>query len=58
MCGQTMVRHEGSVTCLLASGGRIFSGGVDSLIKVSSPSNVVYDVSQSCNDVQRVCVCV
>ena len=34
MCAQTLVRHAGSVTCVLASGGRIFSGAVDSLIKV------------------------
>ena len=36
MCAQTLVRHEGSVTCLLASGGRIFSGAVDNMIKVNN----------------------
>ena len=35
MCAQTLVRHEGSVTCILASGGRIFSGAIDNMIKVS-----------------------
>lgn len=34
MCAQTLVRHEGSVTCLLTSGGRIFSGAVDNMIKM------------------------
>ena len=34
MCAQTLVRHEGSVTCLLASGGYIFSGAIDNMIKV------------------------
>ena len=33
-CAQTMARHEGSVTCLLVCGGRIYSGAVDSTIKV------------------------
>jgi E3 ubiquitin-protein ligase TRAF7 len=34
MCAQTLVRHEGSVTCLLTSGGRIFSGAVDNTVKL------------------------
>ena len=33
-CSQTLARHEGSVTCLTVSRGRIFSGAVDSNIKV------------------------
>ena len=34
-CAQTLARHEGSVTCLLAFRGTIFSAGVDSTLKVS-----------------------
>ena len=34
-CAQTLVRHESSVTCLAISRGRLFSGSVDSSIKVS-----------------------
>lgn len=33
-CCQTLVRHEGSVTCLCVSMGRTFSGAVDGNIKV------------------------
>ena len=33
-CVQTLVRHESSVTCLVLSRGRLFSGSVDSTIKV------------------------
>lgn len=33
-CAQTMSRHEGSVTCLTTCRGRIFSGAVDSTLKV------------------------
>lgn len=33
-CSQTMARHEGSVTCVLVSQGRIFSGAVDGMVKV------------------------
>ena len=33
-CAQILARHEGSVTCVLASSGRVFSGAVDSMIKV------------------------
>ena len=33
-CSQTLVRHEGSVTCLCVSVGRTFSGAVDGTIKV------------------------
>ncbi|CAI8007245.1 E3 ubiquitin-protein ligase TRAF7 [Geodia barretti] len=33
-CAQTLVRHESSVTCLAISRGRLFSGSVDSSIKV------------------------
>lgn len=34
LCTQTMLRHKGSVTCLAVSRGMIFSGGVDSTVKV------------------------
>ena len=33
-CAQTLVRHESSVTCLAIQKGRLFSGSVDSTIKV------------------------
>ena len=33
-CVQTLIRHEGSVSCLTVSRGRLFSGAVDSTIKV------------------------
>ena len=33
-CAQILARHEGSVTCVLASSGRVFSGAVDSTLKV------------------------
>ena len=33
-CAQTLIRHESSVTCLAMSRGRLFSGSVDSTIKV------------------------
>ncbi|KAL5017981.1 hypothetical protein ScPMuIL_003703 [Solemya velum] len=34
ICTQNLVRHQGSVACLAVSRGRIFSGGVDSTVKV------------------------
>ncbi|XP_014663646.1 PREDICTED: E3 ubiquitin-protein ligase TRAF7-like [Priapulus caudatus] len=34
LCTQTMLRHKGSVTCLAVSRGMVFSGGVDSTVKV------------------------
>ena len=33
-CVQTLVRHDSSVTSLVISRGRLFSGSVDSTIKV------------------------
>lgn len=45
-CAQTLVRHESSVTCLAISRGRLFSGSVDSSIKVSLNSG--YDVEGVC----------
>jgi len=33
-CLQTLVRHENSVSCLAVFRGRLFSGSVDSTIKV------------------------
>lgn len=35
ICSQTLVRHQGSVASLAVSRGRIFSGAVDSTVKVS-----------------------
>uniref|UniRef100_A0AAU6MX40 Tumor necrosis factor receptor-related factor 7 n=1 Tax=Argopecten irradians TaxID=31199 RepID=A0AAU6MX40_ARGIR len=34
ICTQTLLRHQGSVACLAQSRGRIFSGAVDSTVKV------------------------
>ncbi|XP_074660670.1 E3 ubiquitin-protein ligase TRAF7-like [Tubulanus polymorphus] len=34
ICTQTLVRHQGSVACLAVSRGRLFSGAVDSTVKV------------------------
>ncbi|KAK3584978.1 hypothetical protein CHS0354_037347 [Potamilus streckersoni] len=34
ICSQTLVRHQGSVACLAVSRGRLFSGAVDSTVKV------------------------
>jgi len=34
ICTQTLVRHEGSVACLAVSKGQIFSGAMDSSVKV------------------------
>ena len=34
ICTQTLVRHEGSVACLAVSKGQIFSGAMDSTVKV------------------------
>ncbi|XP_061414605.1 E3 ubiquitin-protein ligase TRAF7-like isoform X1 [Lethenteron reissneri] len=34
ICTQTLVRHQGSVTALAVSRGRLFSGAVDSTVKV------------------------
>jgi len=33
-CVQTLFRHQGSVTTLAVSRGRLFSGSVDSTVKV------------------------
>ena len=37
ICTQTLLRHQGSVTALAVSRGRLFSGAVDSTVKVGSP---------------------
>nr|XP_039272033.1 E3 ubiquitin-protein ligase TRAF7-like [Styela clava] len=34
ICTQTLIRHQGSVTSLAVSRGRVFSGAVDSTVKV------------------------
>lgn len=35
ICTQTLLRHQGSVTALAVSRGRLFSGAVDSTVKVA-----------------------
>ncbi|XP_064610459.1 LOW QUALITY PROTEIN: E3 ubiquitin-protein ligase TRAF7-like [Liolophura sinensis] len=34
ICSQTLARHEGSVACLAVARGRLYSGAVDSTVKV------------------------
>ena len=34
ICKQTLIRHAGSVACLAVLKGRLFSGGIDSMVKV------------------------
>ncbi|KAF6024651.1 TRAF7 [Bugula neritina] len=34
ICKQTLLRHGGSVACLVVVKGRLFSGGIDSMVKV------------------------
>ena len=43
-CAQTMSRHEGSVTCLTTCRGRIYSGAVDSTLKVKTGFNSYYNL--------------
>uniref|UniRef100_A0AAR2LKC1 E3 ubiquitin-protein ligase TRAF7 n=1 Tax=Pygocentrus nattereri TaxID=42514 RepID=A0AAR2LKC1_PYGNA len=38
ICTQTLLRHQGSVTALAVSRGRLFSGAVDSTVKVRDSS--------------------
>ena len=38
-CVQTLLRHQGSVSALAVSRGRIFSGAMDSTVKVSYSHN-------------------
>ena len=33
-CVQTLIRHQGSVACLATARGRVYSGAVDSAVKV------------------------
>ena len=47
ICTQTLLRHQGSVTALAVSRGRLFSGAVDSTVKVSASAQAF----------QRGCVC-
>lgn len=39
ICTQTLLRHQGSVTALAVSRGRLFSGAVDSTVKVAHGSD-------------------
>lgn len=39
ICTQTLLRHQGSVTALAVSRGRLFSGAVDSTVKVAHASD-------------------
>lgn len=47
ICTQTLLRHQGSVTALAVSRGRLFSGAVDSTVKVSASAQAF----------QRGCAC-
>lgn len=47
ICTQTLLRHQGSVTALAVSRGRLFSGAVDSTVKVSASAQAF----------QRGCTC-
>ncbi|MGH0142020.1 UNVERIFIED_CONTAM: hypothetical protein FKN15_030019 [Acipenser sinensis] len=47
ICTQTLLRHQGSVTALAVSRGRLFSGAVDSTVKVGF--NLLY--SRTCQAV-------
>jgi hypothetical protein len=66
ICTQTLLRHQGSVACLAVSRGRIFSGSVDSTVKVknrhicinhaeSFKKNSVFHLLE-CNTLHVVCV--
>ena len=54
ICTQTLVRHEGSVACLAVSKGQIFSGAMDSTVKVFFHLIVVVIVHVCCS-VFHVC---
>lgn len=41
ICTQTLLRHQGSVTALAVSRGRLFSGAVDSTVKVSALAGAI-----------------
>lgn len=41
ICTQTLLRHQGSVTALAVSRGRLFSGAVDSTVKVSTMAQAI-----------------
>lgn len=45
-CAQTLFRHQGSVTTLAVSRGRLFSGSVDSTVKVRYENNYTLKYSQ------------
>lgn len=51
ICTQTLLRHQGSVACLAVSRGRIFSGSVDSTVKVGNSTEdfvvLVYSYKKS-----------
>lgn len=51
ICTQTLLRHQGSVACLAVSRGRIFSGSVDSTVKVDNSTKdfvvLVYSYKKS-----------
>lgn len=42
ICTQTLLRHQGSVTALAVSRGRLFSGAVDSTVKVSTVAQAIH----------------
>lgn len=47
ICTQTLLRHQGSVTALAVSRGRLFSGAVDSTVKVGLLSLLLHGLGLS-----------
>ena len=52
-CVQTLLRHQGSVAALAFNKGRIFSGAVDSTVKVRRVSRAI-DSLRACSPFGRV----
>jgi WD40 repeat protein len=44
-CIQTLIRHQGSVACLTSARGRVYSGAVDSAVKVRRVLSIPLDFS-------------
>lgn len=61
-CVQTLIRHENSVSCLAVFRGRLYSGSVDSTIKVSVALSFYlftqYCVGMAVNSISSYIVCI